>query len=78
MESLENLKTYERITMALIDFFGIPWQESFWESLQRPSNVVTPIDFPLTAKQNAQFTEICGSMMERLGYAGKEEYRVQY
>jgi hypothetical protein len=37
-----------------------------------------PEDRLLEAEQRAQFEAIAGEMLERLGYAGRPEYRVNY
>ncbi len=44
----------------------------------RPHNVNRPEDRLLTDIQRAQFDQIAGSMLERLGYAGRVEYLVNY
>jgi len=75
---LENLVSQPEETRRFLDFFGIPFEDHFFEFLQTPRGVIYPMDFRLTARQREEFTAIAGPMMERLGYTDEEEYAVNY
>ncbi|MHA1360795.1 MAG: sulfotransferase family protein [Candidatus Helarchaeota archaeon] len=75
---LEELTTNRDVLKRFLDFFEIEYKEHFFEYLQIPQNVFFPMDFKLTDNQLKQFNKIAHDMMETLGYADKEEYRVKY
>lgn len=75
---LEELVSRRDEVRRLLDFFGLPYEEHFFEFLQTPQNVIFPMDFRLTPQQADQFSAICGPMMQRLGYPGQDEYAVNY
>jgi hypothetical protein len=75
---LEDLRASPSTVQALYAFLGLPWQSSIFSIFQRPHNVNRPVDTPLTRDQAARFSHIAGAMMERLDYAGQEEYAVNY
>jgi len=91
MESLKNIPQEQKLFVKLEDlvadrdvlanllaFFEVKYEEHFFEFLQTPQNVIFPMDFQLKDFQLLQFNEIAFDMMETLGYAGTEEYRVEY
>lgn len=75
---LEELTRSRRVLSRLLAFVGLDYGEHFFEFLQTPQNVIFPMDFRLAPDQMEQFNRIAGAMMERLGYAGTEEYKVAY
>jgi len=75
---LEDLTSDREVLRHFLAFCDVPYDEHFFELLQTPQNVIFPMDFPLTAEEREQFEAIAGDMMERLGYAGREEYAVVY
>jgi hypothetical protein len=75
---LEDMVVSPRLTRALFDFLGIRFRDELSEVFARPHNVNRPEDKPLTAAQRISFDRIAGVMMERLGYADREEYVVNY
>lgn len=76
---LENLVESEHCLGRFLQFFDVPYDDSFMQALAKPTHVYVPVDYPLSAEQTAQFKAICGGMMERLGYdCESEEYRVAY
>jgi hypothetical protein len=75
---LEELTTSKEILINFLKFFDVEYDEHFYEYLQTPQNVIFPLDFPLTAKQNSQFNIIAADMMQKLGYPETKEYSVNY
>jgi hypothetical protein len=75
---LEDLIQDRNVLKDLLAFFGLEYEEHFYEYLQTPQNVIFPMDFRLTEAQKQQFKEIAWDMMEQLGYAEREEYVVEY
>ena len=75
---LEELTTHKDVLKRFLEFFVVEYGNHFFEFLQTPQNVFFPMDFKLTDKQTKQFNQIAGDMMNRLGYANKEEYIVDY
>lgn len=75
---LERLTSDRQTVREFLAFFGVPAEEKYYEFLQTPQNVIFPMDFKLTGEQRAQFQEIAQDMMEQLGYAGTDEYEVEY
>lgn len=75
---LEDLRASPATVKALYAFLGLAWQNNIFSIFQRPHNVNRPVDTPLTQDQTARFARIAGPMMERLQYAGQEEYAVSY
>ena len=75
---LEDLRTDEAVLRRLYDFLGLAYRAEFFAMFQRPHNVNRPEDKLLTPEQRAAFAAIAGPMMERLGYAAKPEYVVNY
>jgi hypothetical protein len=76
---LEDLTTSRKTLREFTDFLGIEYQERFYQVLQRPENVIFPVDAKLTSEQLEQFRAITGDTMERLGYdINSEMYEVKY
>jgi len=76
---LEALTASRADVKRLLDFVDVPFDDSFVQALTRPQHVYVPIDYPLTARQAAQFAAIGGPMMQRLGYdLQAREYRMTY
>jgi hypothetical protein len=75
---LEELVADERQLKDMMAFLEVPYQADYFQTLARPHNVSVPKDFPLTAAQQEVFQSMAGPMMETLGYAGRQEYRVVY
>ncbi|MGV7033166.1 sulfotransferase family protein [Methylobacterium symbioticum] len=75
---LEDLTSDRDLLARFLGMVGIPYGDAYFETMQTPQGVFFPMDFKLTPKQAAQFTAIAWPMMERLGYAEREPYRVTY
>jgi hypothetical protein len=63
---------------GLFQFLHLPYRNENFSAFARPHNVNRPEDRLLDAKQRAQFDLIANTMMERLGYADRDEYVVNY
>ena len=75
---LEDLRAQPSSVAGLFGFLGIPYRDEHFAIFARPHNVNRPVDKMLTAEQSAQFSRIAQPMMERLGYADRAEYAVNY
>lgn len=75
---LEDLRAEEPVLQRLYAFLGLAYRAEYFSLFQRPHNVNRPEDTPLTAGQRAVFETVAGAMMERLGYADRPEYVVNY
>lgn len=75
---LEDLRESPDQVRELHQFLGLPFSDSDFAVFAKPHNVNRPEDKLLTDIQRAQFEQIAGSMLERLGYAGRVEYLVNY
>ena len=75
---LEELVSDSAQVARLCEFVGVAPSSDYFEALQTPQHVLFPADFRLNPEQLGQFWEICGPMMEELGYAGREAYAVRY
>lgn len=76
---LEDLTGDKEVLKKFLKFVDVEYQENLYEFLQKPQNVLFPMDFKLNPEQSQQFKEITGDTMERLGYDMKQEtYEVKY
>ena len=75
---LEDLRDSPTEVARLHTFLDLPVRDGDFALFARPHNVNRPQDRPLDARQRARFDAIAGSMMARLGYAGRPEYVVNY
>ena len=75
---LEDLRTRPSQVAALFSFLGLSYRDEHFAGFAKPHNVNRPVDRLLTQPQAAQVDRIAGAMMERLGYAGRPEYAVNY
>jgi 2-polyprenyl-3-methyl-5-hydroxy-6-metoxy-1,4-benzoquinol methylase len=75
---LEELVADEAGLRRLFAFLELPWHADHFAAFRRPHNVNRPEDRLLTDQQRRRFEAIAGVMMQRLGYAGREEYAVDY
>lgn len=57
---------------------GVSYDEKFYNTLKRPTNVHIPENFHLSVAQNKQFKAIAWDMMKKLGYDSREAYDVKY
>ncbi len=76
--SLEDLEADADAVKALFGFIGLDYRDAYAAEFTRPHNVNRPEDRLLTTPQTQKFDRIAAPMMERLGYAGKPEYVVNY
>jgi hypothetical protein len=76
--ALEDLVADEARLRAFFAFLDLPWDPTHFAALRRPHNVNRPEDHPLTDVQRLQFDDIAGTMMDRMGYGGRPEYRMDY
>jgi hypothetical protein len=75
---LEDLTGSPSQVRQMWNFLGLDYQDSDFAAFARPHNVNRPEDRLLTAGQRAQFDAIAAPMMDRLGYADRAEYLVNY
>lgn len=75
---LEDLVQSPRLVHALFGFLDLSYQDEYFGIFARPHNVNCPKDYPLTSSQRVVFDRIAAPMMERLGYAERAEYVVNY
>ncbi len=75
---LEDLVTQKAELEKLLDFLGLPMRDDVWNMLRVPDNVSAPMDVLLTSPELSIFWKECNDMMAKLGYAGTEEYHVEY
>ncbi len=75
---LEDLKGDGPALRLLLDFFGVPFEKSLAEFLDKPQHVLVPFDFILEPEELEQFNAIAGYMMQLLGYTEAETYKTAY
>jgi len=75
---LEDLVVSPRLVNGLLDFLNLSYRPEHFEIFARPHNVNRPEDRPLTERQLETFSSIASPMMERLGYAERDAYVVNY
>lgn len=76
---LEELVNSIAAQNDLVSFIGITFRSEFSKLLNRPENVIVPLDLRLSPSQSEQFCRIGSDMMRLLGYSlDSEEYRVDY
>lgn len=75
---LEDLVASPSLVRGLFGFLDIPYRDEHFGIFARPHNVNRPEDHPLTREQHVAFDRIASPMMERLGYAERAEYVVNY
>lgn len=75
---LEDLRESPALVGELYRFLGQPYDDGDFPAFARPHNVNRPEDRLLDSVQRAQFEAIAGAMLERLGYADRAEYVVNY
>ena len=75
---LEDMLVSPALTRSLFEFLGLPWRDEHFRVFARPHNVNRPEDRPLGDAQRATFEHIAQPMMDRLGYAERDEYVVNY
>ena len=75
---LEDLRVSPSEVRGLYEFLDLPYRDEAFGIFARPHNVNRPEDRLLEAGQRAQFEAIAGEMLDRLGYAGRPEYLVNY
>jgi hypothetical protein len=75
---LEDLRDDPLGVRELFNFLGLRYRDEHFTLFARPHNVNRPLDTMLTSEQRASFRNLAGDMMQRLGYAGRAEYAVNY
>jgi hypothetical protein len=75
---LEDLVSSPDQVRGLFEFLDLSYRDEHFRTFRRPHNVNRPEDRPLTDEQRQTFEAIASAMMDRLGYAGLEEYVVNY
>jgi hypothetical protein len=75
---LEDLLVSPALARSMFEFIGLPYRDEHFTIFARPHNVNRPEDHPLTPAQRAAFDRIASPMMDRLGYAERAEYVVNY
>jgi len=75
---LEDLHSDPAAVRDLFHFLDLAYHEEHGAMFVRPHNVNRPVDTMLTREQRASFQNLGGEMMQRLGYAGRAEYAVNY
>ncbi|MGD0143581.1 MAG: sulfotransferase [Rhizomicrobium sp.] len=75
---LEDLQASPDAVRGLFAFLNLGYRDEHFDAFARPHNVNRPEDHLLDAQQRAQFDALGGGMMDRLGYADRPEYVVNY
>jgi hypothetical protein len=75
---LEDLYVSPSAVKGLFHFLNLPYLHEHFAMFARPHNVNRPEDELLTPEQSTRFDVLCDTMMTRLGYAGSDEYVVNY
>src|ERR1700744_4574449 len=75
---LEDLYISPSGVKGLFHFLNLPYRDEHFAMFARPHNVNRPQDELLTPAQASRLDAIAGGMMARIGYAGREEYVVNY
>lgn len=76
---LEDLVADQGVQERLIDFIGVSWKDGFARVLEKPQNVIVPIDYQMTNGELNDFAEIASEEMATLGYdMTTPEYKVVY
>ena len=75
---LEDLQADAQAVRTLFHFLNLSYRDEHGALFARPHNVNRPEDRLLDDTQRPAFARIAGGMMQRLGYAGRAEYVVNY
>ena len=75
---LEDLAMSSRPVQSLFEFLNLSYRDQHFLAFTRPHNVNRPEDHLLVPEQRAAFDRLATPMMERLGYAERAEYVVNY
>lgn len=75
---LEDITTKPERLAEMMRFAGINSEDGHFEMMRRPHNVIRPENNLLTEMQGEVFWKLCGSQMQRYGYAGTDEYVLNY
>lgn len=75
---LEDLRAGPGAARALYDFLDLPYRDACFAAFAKPHNVNKPEDRLLDSDERARLDALAGAMMQRLGYAGRAEYVVNY
>jgi hypothetical protein len=75
---LEDLRSQPSTVRSLYEFLGLHFRDEHFAAFARPHNVNRPQDKLLTPMQREEFDAIASEVMTRFGYAGSEEYVVNY
>jgi hypothetical protein len=75
---LEDLVASPRLVRSLFGFLDLSYRDEHFRIFGRPHNVNRPEDHLLTKEQHEVFASIASGMMDRLGYAERDEYVVNY
>jgi hypothetical protein len=75
---LEELQESADAVRGLFEFLNLFYRDDHSAAFARPHNVNRPEDRLLDAQQRAQFDALASTMMDRLGYADRPEYVVNY
>jgi len=75
---LEDLHEQPGAVRELYDFLNLPFSDAAFAAFARPHNVNRPEDRLLEPAERARFEAIAGGMMDRLGYAKRAEYVMNY
>ena len=75
---LEDLLVSPALVRSMFEFIGLSYRDEHFATFARPYNVNRPEDHPLTEAQRIAFERIASPMMDRLGYAERAEYVVNY
>ena len=75
---LEELQESADAVRGLFEFLNFSYRDAHFSAFARPHNVNRPEDRLLDPRQRVQFDALAAPMMDRLGYAGRPEYVVNY
>jgi len=75
---LEDLVNQKKTLRNFFDFLSIPYEDHYYEYLQKPRNVFFPMDFNLTDEQTSQFMSFGKDAMKKFGYTSKKTSKMNY
>ena len=75
---LEELQQSADAVRELFEFLNFAYRPEHFAAFARPHNVNRPEDRLLDIRQRGQFDALATAMMDRLGYAARPEYVVNY
>lgn len=75
---LEDITKSREDLERLLHFAGCEASETQHQLMEKPHNVIRPVNYRLREEQSSSFWRLAGAEMERFGYATREEYDLEY